>query len=63
MDEGVSMKAEVDAVDMMRQVTMHVRIKRGTELQWRLWLGARLIALAGLVMNCNIEINGLNDDV
>jgi hypothetical protein len=53
------MKAEVDAVDGMRQVTMYLRIKRGTELRWRLWLGTRLIALAALVMNCNIEVDEL----
>lgn len=50
------MKAEFDAVDMMREATMTVTVKRGTELQWRLWLGTRLIALAALVMNCNIKV-------
>ncbi len=50
------MKAEVDAVNMMRQVTLHIRIKRDKELGFRLWLGARLIALAALVLNCQIEI-------
>ncbi len=55
------MKAEFDAVNMMRHATMYVRVKRGTELQWRLWLGTRLIALAALVMNCNIKIEAESD--
>lgn len=55
------MKAEVDAVDMMRRATMHVRIKRDRELAWRLWLGTRLIMLAALVMNCNIEVEGIEE--
>lgn len=50
------MKAEVDAVKMMRHATMHVRIKRDRELSWRLWIGTRLIMLAAIVMNCSIEV-------
>lgn len=41
--------AKHDAVHNMRHVTMTVRIVRFTELRWRLWLGVKLIALAGLV--------------
>lgn len=55
------MNAEVDAVNMMREVTVHIRIKRHKELQWRLWLGARLIALAAWVMNCRIEVEDLQN--
>ncbi len=50
--------AEVDAVNMMRQVTMHVYVKRGTELKWRLWLGTKLIVIAAFVLNCHIDIKG-----
>ena len=50
------MKAEVDAVNMMHQVTMHVTIKRDRELGFRLWLGMRLIAMAAIAMNCNIRV-------
>ncbi len=49
------MKAELDSVNMMRHVTMYVRVKRGTELKWRTWLGTKLIMLAAVLMNCNIE--------
>lgn len=51
--------AEVDAVQQMRHVTMHVRIKRLRELRFRNWLGTRLIGLAALVMNCRIEVEDL----
>ncbi len=55
------MDAEIDAVNMMRDVTVHVIIKRGTELEWRLWIGARLIGLAALVMNCKIIVAETNE--
>ena len=51
--------ADVDAVQQMQNVTMHVRIKRLREMRLRNWLGARLIGLAALVMNCRIEVEDL----
>lgn len=50
--------AEVDAVQQMRNVTMHVHIKRMGELRFRNWLGVRLIGLAAWIMNCRIELDG-----
>lgn len=51
--------ADVDAVQQMQNVTMHVRIKRLHELRFRNWLGTRLIGLAALIMNCRIELEDL----
>ena len=51
--------ADVDAVELMRDVTMYVRIKRLRELRFRNWLGTRLIGLAALIMNCRIEVEDL----
>jgi hypothetical protein len=50
------MKANVDAVKAMRNVTMTLHIKRGTELRWRVWLGGKLLALAARVMNCHLFV-------
>jgi hypothetical protein len=54
--------ANVDGVDGMRNVTLYVRVKRDTELRWRIWLGARLMYLAALVWNCNISISNVDGD-
>lgn len=51
-----TIKTQLDVVDGMRGTTLYVKIKRGTELQWRIWLATRLIMLAAMIMNCNIEI-------
>jgi hypothetical protein len=37
-------------------MTVHVRIRRYREMQWRLWIGMRLFALAASVMNCNVHV-------
>lgn len=50
------MKHKGDGVDLMPGVTVHVTIRRAGELRWRMWLGVRLMALAALVMNCNVKI-------
>ena len=62
-DRGEFMaKAELDMVDAMRHTTFHVKIKRGTELRWRIWFATKLILLAAVVMNCNIDVEGFGDD-
>jgi hypothetical protein len=48
---------EVDAVDSMRHATLYVTIRRDAELRWRWRLAKRLIRLAALVMNCDIDIS------
>lgn len=50
-----------DATKVMRQITLHVRIKRATELKARLWVGTRLIELAALIMGCNLDIEATED--
>lgn len=55
-------KAELDMVDAMRRTTFHVKIKRGTELRWRIWLATKLIIWAAVVLNCNIDMEGMSDD-
>jgi len=47
---------DADAVEAMREVTMHVHLKRRAEFRIRVWLGVRLMALAAWVMNCNIQL-------
>ena len=47
---------DADTVEAMRNVTMHIRLKRHTEFRFRVWLGVRLIALAAWVLNCNIHV-------
>lgn len=54
------MKAQVDMVKLMRQTTMHVTVKRGNELRWRVWLATKLILLAAMVMNCRIQFEGIS---
>jgi hypothetical protein len=54
VDSG--MTATVDGVKLQRQIYMTVKIKRATELQWRIWLGVRLMYVAAWIMNCNIDV-------
>lgn len=53
------LSASVDVVNLMRDVTFHVTLKRATELKWRMWLGVHLLYLAAVVLNCNLEIDGI----
>lgn len=53
------MKAEIDMVDTMRYVTMYVKFRREREARWRWWLGMKLILLAAIIINCNVEIEGM----
>ena len=48
----------LDMVDLMHSMTIQVKVKRGKELRVRFWLACKLIALAALILNCHIEIDG-----
>ena len=50
--------ANIDAVNMMKSITVTVKLKRNNELMFRLWVGRQLFKLAALVMNCNIKFEG-----
>jgi hypothetical protein len=47
----------LDMVDLMSTVVVRVRVKRANELRLRFWLACKLIALAGLILNCHIAID------
>lgn len=49
----------LDMVDSMKSIVITVEVKRGTELIWRIRLGRWLIGMAARVLNCSIEVNGL----
>jgi len=44
--------------EVMNQVTIKVkvRLQHQREMEWRAWLGMRLIFLAACVMGCRIEV-------
>ena len=52
------MKLNIDAVKLMRQVTLHVHAKRTTEARWRIRLGVWLMCLGARAIGCNITIRG-----
>jgi len=49
---------DVDMVELMNSMTIQVKVKRAKELRVRFWLACKLIALAALILNCAIEIDG-----
>jgi hypothetical protein len=59
------MQPKIDAINVMKNITITVKIKRFTEAKIRLWIGMQLIKLAALVMNMNVEIeeDGNNGDI
>lgn len=40
----------------MNNFTVSVRVKGGTKVQWRVWLGAHLLQLVALIWDCDIDI-------
>ena len=56
------MKADIDMVNGMRMVTMHVHLKRDNEMRLRVWLGCKLMTFAAWVMNCNIALTQEGDE-
>ena len=54
------LSANVDAVDLMQNTTITVRMKRVKELRFRIWVAKRLVFLAALFLNCNIDF-GMED--
>lgn len=54
------MPTEVGLVtDIMPRYTMEVRITQFHQFRIRLWLACKLLRLAGLVLNCGVEIDPL----
>ncbi len=51
-----NLTAEVDAVDMLRDVYVTVTVKRQMEDRIRSRLGFWLLALAVRVLNCHIDV-------
>lgn len=51
-----NLTAEVDAVDMLRDVYVTVTVKRQMEARIRSRLGLWLLALAVRVLNCHIDV-------
>jgi hypothetical protein len=48
-----------DAKQMANNITLHVRVKRSNEWEWRLKVGLWLIRLAAWVMWMGIEIEAI----
>lgn len=46
---------EIDAVDLMSQMTIEVTIKKQREMRIRLWIATRLIILAAFITGMGIE--------
>lgn len=55
------MAVTVDAVKLMADVTLTVKLRRTHELRARAWLAGWLIRLAGWVLGCNVRIEGRAD--
>ena len=51
-------QAVIHAPDLMRRMTLNVKVTGKGVLAIRLWVGTRLILLAAHVMGCGIEIEG-----
>jgi hypothetical protein len=51
----------MDMVKTMHDATLTVHMKRVPELKARLWIATRMMMLAALIMNVNIEINQGDD--
>ena len=56
-DIGV-MDIDLDMVQTMKNVTVHVTIKREREMKVRLWIARQLFKLAAWVTNMGIEWEG-----
>jgi hypothetical protein len=53
--ENAVMDIDLDMVQTMEKVTLHVTIKREREMKVRIWIAVQLIKLAALVTNMGIE--------
>jgi len=51
-----SVNSTVSINKLNKDVTLNVTIKTTAQFRLRMWLGTRLITLAGWVMGCNIFI-------
>lgn len=52
---------ELDAVKLMQQMTIKVKVVREREMRFRIWLATRFILLAGWVTGMGVEIKDLED--
>jgi hypothetical protein len=48
--------ATINANEAMRSIKLTVRVTGLRRLRARLWLGARIVGLAALVMGCEAEV-------
>lgn len=55
-DSDMKPELDIDAVKIMKQMTVTVKIKRIRELSVRIWLACKLMKLAGWVANSRIKI-------
>ncbi len=53
----------LDAVKLMREITVTIKFRRVREFRLRLFVGKLLFRTAAWIMNCRIEIEGpsIND--
>ena len=50
-----SNKIELDAPDLMKRVTLHVKLRRWRQVRFRLWLMRQVLVLAAIVGGVGIE--------
>jgi hypothetical protein len=55
------MAIDIDAKDLANQLTIEARVKNFNQWKIRIWIGTKLIQLAGWVMWANIEF--IEDEV
>ena len=51
-----SLEGSVNVNQVMRNVTMTITLRGVKTFKFRLWLGGKLLALAGRVIGCGIQI-------
>lgn len=49
---------EIDAAELVRNVTLCVKVTGARRARFRLWIGGKVLLLAAYVMGCNIEVSG-----
>lgn len=53
--------AKVSAMDIMKDMTLEVKVYRVRELRIRLWLATRLVLLAAWIAGCGVQITEVNN--
>lgn len=49
-------------VKQVKDLTLKVKTTRGRELRVRVWLAQQMLRLTALVLNCNIEFIGKDNE-